>query len=228
LSSPRPFARSPRPLVFAAIAALGVAELYVAWLALHPHVSANYRAYYIDQTTTCLDKPISGAYRLGSTVSFLPDDQPGARKLRVCGWDGPAGDGTHSVGTTARLRFAVPGSTGELALRLYLTAISAPDHPQQHIVLTAANGTPIGEATIPADVTENLDFTVPASANDRSKGLLDVIIAFPTAAEMTPRDSDTHFRAIKLLSVQLRRPGGPPSAGPQDDPVAIRHHAPPA
>jgi hypothetical protein len=89
------------------IVAVGAAELYVAWLALHPQVSATYRAYYIDQTTTCLDKPVSGHYELGQTISFMADDQGGARRLRVCGWDGPAGDGTHSVGTTSLLRFGI-------------------------------------------------------------------------------------------------------------------------
>src|SRR6185312_3942085 len=163
------------------------------------------------QTTTCLDKPVSGTYTLGSTVSFMPDDQAGARRLRVCGWDGPAGDGTHSVGTTSRLRFKVSEPAGALVLRLMLTTIAAPGIPEQHLVLSAGNGVALGEARIPAGTTEMLDFAVPADAIDPSKGRLDVIIAYPTAAEMTPRDSDTHYRAIKLLSVQLRRPGDPPS-----------------
>jgi hypothetical protein len=227
LSSRSLFAGGLRLATFAAIVLVAGLELYVAWLALHPAVDANYRAYYIDQTTTCLDKPVSGTYTLGTTVSFLPDDQTGARRLRVCGWDGPAGDGTHSVGTTSRLRFAVGEPTGGLKLRLFLTAIEAPGHPEQHIVLTAGNGTPIGQATIAAGWSETLDFDVPPEAIDASRGRLDVIIAYPDAAEMTPRDSNTHYRAIKLLSVQLRRPGQPASLGPQDDPVALRHNAGP-
>lgn len=213
--------------VLVAIALVGGLELHVAWLALHPEVSANYRAYYIDQTTTCLDKPVSGSYVLGATVSFLPDDQAGARRLRVCGWDGPAGDGTHSVGTTSRLRFAVVEPTGDLRLRLFLTAIEAPGRPVQRLVLTAGNGMPIGTATVHAGATRSVDFDVPAAAIDRAHGRLDVIIAYPDAAEMTPRDSDTHYRAIKLLAAQLRRPGDPVSQGPQDDPEARRDPAAP-
>jgi hypothetical protein len=214
-------------LVVAAICLVGGLELYVTWLALHPNVTDNYRAYYIDQTTTCLDKPATGSYVLGQTISFLPDDQPGARKLRVCGWDGPAGDGTHSVGTRSMLRFAVAGPPGDLILRLQMTAIEARDRPQQR-VLVSANGIKLGEATIPAGDTRSFDFAVPAAAlGQGSGGALDVALDFPTAAQMVPNDSDTHYRSIKLLSVQLRRPGDAVSQGAQDDPRALRHHAGP-
>jgi hypothetical protein len=216
-----------RLAVFGAIGIVAAAELYVTWLALHPNVSAGYRAYYIDQSTTCLDKPVPGTYRLGETISFLPDDQTGARRLRVCGWDGPAGDGTHSVGTTSMLRFALSDPTAkDLTLRMLVTAIAAPDRRSQRIVLSG-NGVPLGEATIPDSTTATLDFIIPAAAIDAAHGRLDVTISYPTATEMTPRDSDTHYRSIKLLSVQLRRPSDPPSQGPQDDPQAQRFHAGP-
>ncbi|MDR3470153.1 MAG: hypothetical protein P4M09_00420 [Devosia sp.] len=215
-----------RLAVFGLIGVVVAAELYVGWLALHPKVSADYRAYYIDQSTTCLNKPVSGLYELGTTVSFMPDDQTGARRLRVCGWDGPAGDGTHSVGTTSMLRFAVTQPTSDLILRLLVTAIEAPDHRDQHLVLTG-NRVRLGEATITDGATAMLDFEVPASAIDQADGQLDVVISYPTATEMTPRDSDTHYRSIKLQSVQLRRPGDRPSEGPQDDPAARRFHAGP-
>jgi len=213
--------------VLGAIVVVAAAELAITWLALHPNITDNYRAYYIDQTTTCLDKPVSGTYTLGSTVSFMPDDQKGARQLRVCGWDGPAGDGTHSVGTTSMLRFALsPTVDQRLTLSMMLTAIEAPDQREQHIVLTG-NGMPLGEATIPDSTQTMLEFPVSPAMIAAGSGSLDVVIAYPTATEMTPRDSDTHYRSIKLMSVQLRAAGQKPSQGPQDDPAALRHRAPP-
>jgi hypothetical protein len=110
---------------------------------------------------------------------------------------------------------------------MLLTAIIAPGIPEQHIVLTSGTGVSLGSATITAGHTEMVDFAVPDAAIDHARGRLDVIIAYPTAAEMTPRDSLTHYRSIKLLSVQLRRPGDRPSEGPQDDPLAQRHQAGP-
>lgn len=210
-------------VVLALIVAVAGFELYVSWLALHPAVSDNYRAYYIDQTTTCLDKPVTGRYVLGQTVSFLPDDSPAAWQLRVCGWDGPAGDGTHSVGTRSMLRFATSGATGDLILRLQMTAIMAPDSRAQHIAVSG-NGVLLGETTIADSVTKSVDFAVPQSVIDAGQGRLDIALDYATATEMTPNDSDTHYRSIKLLSLQLRSPGDPPSDGAQDDPVAQRNH----
>ncbi len=223
MSSPVEAGGHRRAILRTLILLVAALELAIGWLALHPTVDANYRAYYIEGTTTCLNKPAPGTYSMGSTVSFLPDDQIGARLLRVCGWSGPGGDGTHSVGTTSRLRFAVAGAPSDLVLRLFLSAIAAPDHRTQRIVLTSGNGVALGEATVPDNTSKTIDFTVPAAAIDKASQSLDVIIAYPTATEMVPRDSDTHLRSIKLMSVQLRRPGGHASEGPEEDIAAQRY-----
>lgn len=212
--------------VLALIVVVGGFELFVSWLALHPAVTDNYRAYYIDQSTTCLDKPTSGRYTLGQTVSFLPDDPPAAWALRVCGWDGPVGDGTHSIGTRSMLRFTLGSAPSDLILRLQMTAIMAPDNRTQRLAVSG-NGVLLGETTIANGATKSVDFAVPASIIDAADGRLDIALDYPTATEMVPHDSDTHYRSIKLLSLQLRRPGDPPSAGAQDDPVAQRHHSGP-
>ena len=171
-----------RLLLLGLIVLVAGVELFIAWLAVHPRVDRNYRAYYIDQTTTCLNKPVTGAYELGSTVSFMPDDQVGARHLRVCGWAGPGGDGTHSVGTSSRLRFAVGAVSGDLVLDMWVAAVTAPDGRDQHIVLRSAAGVPIGEATIPAGATRALEFNVPAAAIDRKQQRLDLIAGVEVVA----------------------------------------------
>jgi hypothetical protein len=209
-----------RWLLFAGIVVVGLGEVVILWLALHPHVDPAYRAYYIEQTTTCLDKPVGGRYLLGATVSFLPDDAAGAREIRVCGWDGPAGDGTHSVGTTSRLRFAVEKPARDLVLRLFLTAIEEGGAGPQRIAIASGNGMPLGEATIPAGGKQTVEVPVPPEAFE--EGVLDIVISYPDAVEITPRDSNTHYRSIKLLALQLRRQGDVPSAGPLDDPRTHR------
>ena len=110
-SAPTP-RRGNAPILYSLVAVAVAFELGVTWLALHPAVGPDYRAYYIDLSTTCLNKPMAGTYALGDQLSFLPPGHAAARKVRVCGWDGPAGDGTHSVGTTSRLHFAVPAAKG--------------------------------------------------------------------------------------------------------------------
>lgn len=199
-------APSNRPLHVAAYILVGLAvafELAVVWFMLHPQVPPDYRAYYIDQTTTCLNQPVSGQYTLGTTVSFVSDGLENARPLRVCGWEGPAGDGTHSVGRTSRLRFAVPPGTSQpLALHLDLVAVQREGHPSQRIALEA-NGIALGTVTAQAGIPLGIDLTVPLEALTGHSGTLELALHYADAIRMSPTDSDTRMRAIKLLSARL-------------------------
>ncbi len=195
-----------RPTRLLAYAVVGLAiafELTVVWVMLHPQVSPDYRAYYIDRTTTCLNQPVTGAYELGTTVSFLGDGLELAKPLRVCGWEGPAGDGTHAVGTSSRLRFAVPTTeTGPLFLSLELIAVEREGHPSQTIAVEA-NGIELGTLSALAGVPLDVDLEVPAEALASGAGTLEVTLKFPDAITMSPSDSDTRRRSIKLLSARL-------------------------
>ncbi|OWK22000.1 hypothetical protein AJ88_13845 [Mesorhizobium amorphae CCBAU 01583] len=89
-------------------AVLAVSEIVILALALHPDVNADYRAYYIDRTTTCLNRDALGSYTVGQRVSFRSDGAKLAAGMIVCGWSGPVADGTHSLGETSRLRLEIP------------------------------------------------------------------------------------------------------------------------
>jgi hypothetical protein len=196
LSSARKF-----PL-YGLAAALALAELIVLWLALNPAAAPDYAAYYITRTTTCLNQPVSGAYELGETVSFTSAGYGPAKDLRVCGWEGPAGDGTHAVGTSSRLRFALPSRPGRLVLTLEMTALEHDGHPRQRIAV-AANGIPLGEAVLAGGKTKTFDFAVPAAALAADSQKLDVVLSYPDAIRMAPTDADTRLRSIKLRSARL-------------------------
>lgn len=202
-----------RPTSFMAygVVALAIAfELTVVWFMLHPQVPPDYRAYYIDRTTTCLNQPVSGDYELGTTVSFRSDGVESAMPLRVCGWEGPAGDGTHAVGTSSRLRFAVPTTeAGPLYLSLELVAVSREGHPSQRMLIEA-NGIELGTATALAGVPLEVDLEIPAEAIAAGAGAVDVTLHFPDAISMSPSDSDTRRRSIKLLSARLGATTGRP------------------
>nr|WP_295883780.1 hypothetical protein [uncultured Devosia sp.] len=194
----------PVTLIAYGVVALAIAfELVVAWFMLHPQVPADYRAYYIDRTTTCLNQPVSGDYALGTTVSFRSDGLELAKPLRVCGWEGPAGDGTHAVGTSSRLRFAIPAAErGPLFLSLDMVAISREGHPAQRIGIEA-NGMELGVANALAGVPLEVDLEIPAETIAAGTGAVDVILHFPDAISMSPSDSDTRWRSVKLLSARL-------------------------
>ena len=205
-SAPTP-RRGNAPILYSLVAVAVAFELGVTWLALHPAVGPDYRAYYIDLSTTCLNKPMAGTYVLGDQLSFLPPGHADARKVRVCGWDGPAGDGTHSVGTTSRLHFAVPAASGDLILTLDMSAVGGAGHPAEQVVKVTANGLAVGEASIQAGGLLTAHFNIPAAAIDQATGQLDIVLSYPDAVQMFPGDSNTHWRSIKLRWLRLRPAG---------------------
>lgn len=201
-------AAAPSSRAFAVLAygivALAIAfEVSTVWLMLHPQVPADYRAYYIDQSTTCLNQPVSGEYELGTMVSFRSDGLEQAKPLRVCGWEGPAGDGTHAIGTSSRLRFALPDAQeGPLTLHLELVAVAREGHPSQRVDVQA-NGVALGMITAPTETPTSVDFTIPPEVTSASPETLEISLHFPDAIRMSPNDSNTRLRSIKLQSAGL-------------------------
>lgn len=194
----KPFALIAYLLVAAAI----VFEVAVVWWMLHPDVPEDYRAFYIDLSTTCLNQPVSGDYALGTRVSFLPDDLDRAKPLKVCGWTGPAGDGTHAQGTSSRLRFALPPETGSLRLTLEMIALEREGYPQQRTDVVVNGETLASETVLPARAgTFTVD--IPADVVKRNPGALEVTLTHPHAIKMGANDSNTYWRSIKLLSAEL-------------------------
>lgn len=204
MSELAPVPSRPASFIAYGVVALAIAfELAVVWFMLHPQVPADFRSYYIDRTTTCLNQPVSGDYALGTTVSFRSDGLERAKPLRVCGWEGPAGDGTHAVGTSSRLRFALPAAEqGPLFLSLELVAVSREGHPAQRIGIEA-NGIELGVANALAGVPLAVDLEIPAEIVAAETGAVEVILHFPDAISMSPNDSDTRWRSVKLLSARL-------------------------
>jgi hypothetical protein len=174
----------------------------VLWWALHPDVPTNYRAYYIDQTTTCMDQPVPGTYEPGTIVSFLPEGADEAKPLKPCGWEGPAGDGTHAVGTSSRLRFAYgTPPTGPLMLSLEMLAVEKDDVVMPQSVVISADGQHV--ATLKVDTPSATPFSVPLPAGIAADGKVELLLEFPDAVKMGNTDPQTRWRSIKLLSAGI-------------------------
>jgi len=174
----------------------------VLWWALHPNVPDTYRAYYIDQTTTCMNQPVPGTYTLGTIVSYRPDGFDAAKPTKPCGWEGPAGDGTHAVGTSSRLRFVwTEPTSGPLTLSLDMIAVKKAGQPMPQGVEVVVNGELVTTLHVDADVPHHFDVKLPAPLVAR--GRADVVLQFPTAVQMGPTDPPTRWRSIKLLAAGL-------------------------
>ena len=174
-------------------------ELVVFWLMLHPDVPPDYRAYFIDKTTTCLNQPVSGTYSLGTVIPFTPEGREAAKLIRVCGWERPTGDGTHVVGTSARLRFAYAEPATALTLKLSMVPVQKDGQPTTQRVEIVANGTLVETVTLDTPTPQDVSLPLPAPAN----GKLELELRFPDAVQMGPTDPDNRLRSIKLLSAAL-------------------------
>lgn len=174
-------------------------ELGVVWLMLHPNVPPDYRAYYIDKTTTCLNQPVSGSYKLGTTVRFTPEDKDAAKLIRVCGLEGPTGDGNHAVGTSARLRFVYAEPATALTLQLAMVAIQKAGAIVPQRVEIVANGTLLDTVSLNAPTPQQFALPLVAPAD----GKLELELRFPDAVPMGPTDPDNRLRSIKLISAAL-------------------------
>jgi hypothetical protein len=192
--------RLPAYLLLAAVMAF---ELSVGWNALHPTASPDYRAFYIDQSTTCLNQPaVEGTYDLDTRVSFQPIGGREAWPLKVCGWEGPAGDGTHAVGESARLRLVYERPATALTLFLYMIAVREAGTAGQRVVVLI-NGRAVGETLVPSDRPATATFALPPEVAAAAAGRIELELLFPDALTITPGDSNTRKRSIKLLALRL-------------------------
>lgn len=189
---------NPALAAYALAALLALLELAVLWQALHPVVSDQYRAYYIDRTTTCLPQPVTGVYALGTELDFRSGGDD-TRELRPCGWDGPAGDGVHAVGESSRLLFQV-SQAQPLTLMLELAAVTLPGPAQQRVRVTAG-GVVLGELLVTPGHIERFTLQVPVDAI--SAGALSIVLDYPYAISPAPRTANTHWRSVKLTAASL-------------------------
>lgn len=185
--------------LYALAAALAVLELAILWQALHPSVSEDFSAYYIERSTTCLPQPVSGDYVLGTEIDFRSGG-PNTRELRPCGWDGPAGDGMHAIGEASRLRLAV-GEAQPLTLMLELTGVTLPGPAMQRVAVSV-NNREVGTAEVVPGETQRYSFEIPADAIGET-GFAEIELAYPDAISPRAGMSNTQWRSVKLTAGSL-------------------------
>jgi hypothetical protein len=201
-----PYGRGAFVGFYALAALLAGAEIVILGLALNPRVHPDYRAFYIDETTTCLNRDRIGSYSLGETISFLHlgkqrDMMKRADSMKVCGWTGPTGDGTYSLGETSRLRVKIPEIQGDLAATLEMAPMLRPPQTTQR-VLISVNGARVHETTLYGDEPRKVSFVIPQAVLAGVEAL-NMAFDYPDSIRQTPVASNIYDRAIKLVSFRL-------------------------
>lgn len=191
--------KSLRLGAYALTAVLLAGYAVVMWWVIHPTVPESYRAYYIDQTTTCMNQPVPGTYTLGTIISYLPDGNEAAKPTKPCGWEGPTGDGTHAVGTSSRLRYTwTEPTTGPLTLSLDMLAITKAGTVMPQTVDVVVNDAKVASLEVTSGTGQHFD--VPLPAEFVAGGRTDIVLEFPKAVQMGQTDPPTRWRSIKLLA----------------------------
>lgn len=184
-------------LVYALAAALAGTESAILALALNPKVHPDYGAFYIDQTTTCLNRDVLGSYSLGQIVSFRRDGRKSANNIKVCGWTGPAGDGTHSLGDISRLRVNLANPGRDLLATLEMSAVLRPPTTQQR-VLISVNGRQLAKVVLADPNPSKVMFEIPGGATT-----LEISFAYLDGFPPNRSASNIYKRAIRIVSFML-------------------------
>jgi hypothetical protein len=186
---------------YALTAALAGSEIVILALALNPNVNADYRAYYIDRTTTCLNRDAIGSYPLGQTVSFRSDGAKQAAGMMVCGWSGPVADGTHSLGGTSRLRLVIPPLRDGLTATLQMAAVIRPPQITQRVIISV-NGVAVHKVTLSSKEPKTVSFVIPHTAFATAEAL-EMAFDYLDGIPPSPAASNIYKRSIKLVSLRL-------------------------
>lgn len=137
----------PRAWHLVVTALLAVFGGVVLYLIAHPRVADDYRAYYIDRTSSCFPRVTSSYYPLGAPVTFAPGRNGYSRDtLRWCGFMPAKTDGIKSFGDYGilKLKFKMPDS--DLLLTFSSWANTSADKPSRDVAVVV-NGTKLGTIT---------------------------------------------------------------------------------
>lgn len=186
---------------YALAISLAVVEAGILAAALLPNVDSDYRAFYIDGTTTCLNRGVSADYSIGEIVSFRRDGAKRAKDFKVCGWSGPAGDGTHSLGESSRLRVRLTNARSPIRATLEIAPVLRPPQDRQRVFFSI-NGIPTHATTLIGPDIRSVSLDVPDSALVKGP-TLELDLSYPDAIPPTRSASAIYKRAIKLTSFRL-------------------------
>ena len=137
----------PRAWQIVATALIAIFGAVVLYMVLNPRVEDDYRAYYIDRTSSCFPRLISGYYKLGEPASFVAGRNGMKRdSIRWCGFMPVKNDGIKSFGDYGilKLKFAVPDE--DLLLTFSSWANTNADKPARDVQIVV-NGETLGKVT---------------------------------------------------------------------------------
>lgn len=190
----------PRPWHLIVVAFIAVFDAIVLYMVLFPQVAPDYRAYYIDRSSSCFPRIISGYYPLGEPLSFVPDRNGYALDtVRWCGFMPPSSTGIRSFGDYGIIRMQVPLPDDDLLLTFESWANTDSSKPERDVDVVV-NGENVG----------TLQFTSAARINGK-------MIIPETVAKLGGKDE--HGNDILEIKFVVPRTGPP---GTNSEPITLQ------
>lgn len=188
-------------LSFALVLVLALGEGALLAFAATPDVSPDYRAYYIDRTTGCLPRQVSGEYVLDTKV-LLAEDQPqrAFNNIAICGFAHSEPGGAWLRGPEARLRMLQEeANPGDLVFDVEARgAIDGTWRRQQANVFV--NGTQVGTFDYSDGEFNTQSVKIPARLL-RKAGSIDIYL---TMTDTRPADAPRAKRDSRRFSLFVR------------------------
>jgi hypothetical protein len=130
--------------------------LYVLQLAANPHVSVEYKLYYIDQKLKYWPEKNGLSYQLGMPIHFNKKKE--VVNLSRKGWSEPEQQGTWTIGHQATLYLLLNSDTvsDRIILKLNARPILHKNHPELRISITI-NDIKIGKTEYKMDDINNIN-----------------------------------------------------------------------
>ncbi len=140
--------RNSAPSQQIAVLLLFALNAWLLWRAVTPDVSQEYRAYFIERSTDCLNRTIDGQFMSG-TESALTNaaDLQGTRHIVRCGFRMPEADGSWTIGNVSRL-FFTPTPSGAYRLDLNIADVASNAQSSQQHFEILANGHSLGTESL--------------------------------------------------------------------------------
>jgi len=134
----------PRAWHLVAVALIAIFDAAVLYMVLFPHVNDDYRAYYIDRSSSCFPRVITGYYPLGEPISFVPGRSGYKRdSIRWCGFMPPSTTGVRSFGDYGIFRVTTRLPDDDLLLTFSSWANTDSSKPERDVDVVV-NGENVG------------------------------------------------------------------------------------
>lgn len=213
---------TPRAWHLVATALIALFGAVVVYMVLNPRVADDYRAYYIDRTSSCFPRIISGYYKLGEPASFVAGrNGMTLDSIRWCGFQPVKNDGIKSFGDYGILKLKFPVPDEDLLLTFSSWANTGSDKPARDVNIVV-NGETLGKITIKTSKRVNGSFVIPqavakASAADGMQIKFEVPRIGPPGTNSEPVTLQLRLEAVRLVELSK---APPPATTPVGQPAA--------